>query len=203
MMLKLASSGAWAGLCLVALAPACRRNDVAERAHAPANREQGPARAVDIDLTPGEPAGDNRFRNDPLWQRAGVEHAEIDLMRLANREGAAGLLEGLSVGRNVGLTALAALPHAEDGELALSRLCELLAHPGDQRLNPSLPVLRSVHGIAAQPPEQREALAASGYAGCVPVIERLAKLPNLDAERHDLASSAAASLVEHRDAARR
>lgn len=202
-MLKTASSVAWAGLCLVALAPGCRGNDLAERANVPANREQGRPESVEIDLTPGEAAGANRFRNDPLWQRAGAGHAEIDLMRLANREGAAGLLEGLRVGRSVGLTALAALPYAEDAELALNRLCELLARPGDQPPNPNLAVLRSVHGIAARPPRQREALAASGYAACVPVIQRLVKLPNLDAERHDLASSAAGSLLEHRDAARR
>lgn len=124
-------------------------------------------------------------------------------MRLANREGAAGLLEGLSVGRDVGLTALAALPHAEDGELALGRLCELLMGEADEPANPNLAVLRSLHGIVARPPEPREALAASGYAGCLPVMERLAKSPNLDPERHDLASSAAGLLLEHRDAARR
>ncbi|HEY6728687.1 MAG TPA: hypothetical protein VI197_31970 [Polyangiaceae bacterium] len=195
---------AWAGLCplVLALAPGCRRNDAAERAQAPAGREQARPRVAKLNLTPGAAAGRNRFQDDALWQRAGAG-AEIDLMRLANREGATGLLEGLSVGRSVGLTALAALPHADDGELALDRLCQLLAGDAAEPAAPNLAVLRSLHAIVARPPEPREALAAQGYAGCLPVVERLAKLPSLDPERHDLASSAAGLLLEHRDAARR
>ena len=202
-MLKMSSRGALgavalAGVCLLPLG--CRRHDAAEQANAPAKQAASatPPEPAPLDLTPGEPPAPNRFTGDALWQRA-RGGAEIDLMRLAHREGAAGLLEGLVVGRSVGLTALAALPHADDAELALSRLCQQLAHD----TAPSLPVLRSLQGIVARPPEPREALAASGYAGCVPVVERLAKLPGLDPERHDLVSSTAGLLVEHREAARR
>lgn len=203
-MLKMAAWVVWAGLCSLVVAPGCRRNDVAERAHAPANREQGRARGAKLDLTPGVAEGRNRFQGDMLWQRAaGAEASEIDLVRLANREGAAGLLEGLNVGRTLGLTALAALPHAADAELALDRLCELLKGEGDPSTAPNVALLRSLHGIVARPPAPREALASRGYAGCLPVVERLAKSPNLDPERHDLASSAAGLLIEHRDAARR
>lgn len=209
-MLKMAAWNVWVGpralaigllaVTLLAPAPGCRNNDVAKRATAPDSQKQGRPQVAKLDLTPGTPAGRNRFQDDVLWQRAaGAAASEIDLMRLANREGAAGLLEGLNVGRSVGLTALAALPHAQDGELALSRLCELLAHEHAT----SLPVLRALHGVVARPPEQHEVLAASGYAGCVPVIERLSQLPDLDPERHDLASSAAGLLLEHRDAGRR
>jgi len=202
-MLKMSSRGAWVlvastGLSLFGLG--CRRHDAAEQANAPAKPAASvtPPEAAPLDLTPGEPPAPNRFAGDAQWQRArGGE--EIDLMRLAHREGAAGLIEGFAVGRSVGLTALAALPHADDAELALSRLCEELAH--DRA--PSLPVLRALQGIVARPPEPREALAASGYAECVPVVDRLAKLPSLDPERHDLVSSTAGLLVEHREAARR
>lgn len=221
-------SSAWvvlAGVSLLALAPGCRRNDAAERAQAPADRDPARRRAPKLDLSPGAAEGQNRFQGDALWQlaaarvetggptaakagaakagavRAGA--AEIDWMRLANREGAAGLLEGLDVGRTVGLTALAALPHAPDAELALGRLCELLGGDATAPEDPHLAVLRSLHGIVARPPEPREALATSGYAGCLPVLERLAKAPNLDPERHDLASSALGLLIEHRDAAKR
>lgn len=213
-----------AGVSLLALAPGCRRNDAAERAQAPADRDPARRRAPKLDLSPGAAEGQNRFQGDALWQlaaarvetggpsaakagaakagavRAGA--AEIDWMRLANREGAAGLLEGLDVGRTVGLTALAALPHAPDAELALGRLCELLGGDATAPEDPHPAVLRSLHGIVARPPEPREALATSGYAGCLPVVERLTKAP-LDPERHDLASSALGLLIEHRDAAKR
>jgi len=201
-MLKMSSRGAWRAVALLGVwlvALGCRRHEASEQANASKQDGQRPSSAAAVaplDLTPGDPPGPNRFTGDALWQRA-QGGAEIDLMRLAHREGAAGLLEGLAVGRSVGLTALAALPHADDAELALSRLCEQLAHA----TAPSLPVLRSLQGIVARPPEPREALAASGYAGCVPVVERLVKLPGLDPERHDLVSSAAGLLAEHRDAA--
>src|SRR5688500_484367 len=126
----------------------CGRHEVAEQPNAAPARKPAPAAQERLDLSPGEPASPNRFGGDALWQRArGAQ--EIDLMLLANREGALGLLEGLRVGRSVGLTALAALPHAEDGELALGRLCGLLASGKE----PSLPVLSAVHGIVARPPE--------------------------------------------------
>lgn len=203
-MLKMASLVVLVGGCLLASAPGCRRHDAAEQVTAPARQGAGRMEPVALDLSPGEAAAPTRFRNDALWQRARGS-AEIDLMRLANREGAMGLLEGLNVGRSVGLTALAALPHADDAELALDRLCELLARESESTSEKpvSLPVLRSVHGIVARPPRQREALARNGYAGCVPVVTRLARLPKLDAERHDLASSTAGLLLEHRNAARR
>ena len=202
-MLKMSSCGAWVAVAwsLSLLTLGCRRHDAAEQLNAPPKQtatRPAPAPAP-LDLTPGEPQAPNRFKGDALWQRA-AGGAEIDLMRLARREGAAGLLEGLALGRSVGLTALAALPHADDGELALSRLCAELAQPSTA---PSLPVLRALQGIVARPPEPREALATSGYVECVPVVDRLAKLPNLDPERHDLVSSTAGSLVEHREAARR
>lgn len=207
-MLKMSSRGAWVAVAwtsLSLLGLGCRRHDAAEQVNAPAKQEARRSAPAPLDLTPGEPPAPNRFKGDLLWQRA-AGGAEIDLMRLARREGAAGLLEGLAVGRSVGLTALAALPHADDAELALSRLCEQLAHAGTnagKEQAPSLPVLRSLQGIVARPPEPREALATSGYVECVPVVDRLAKLPSLDPERHDLVSSTVGLLVEHREAARR
>jgi len=198
-MLKSGSLLLTAGLLALSLALflGCRREEVPEQPNAP-ERKPAPVAQERIDLTPGKPALPNRFGSDALWQRAlGAE--EIDLMLLANREGALGLLEGLRVGRSVGLTALAALPHADDGELALGRLCGLLASEKD----PSVAVLRAVHGIVARPPEPREAIARTGYVECLPIVERLAKLPSLDPEKHDLASSAVGLLLEHREAARR
>lgn len=199
-MLKTSRSLLTAGLLgsSLALLQGCGRHEVPEQPNTRPEQKPAPVAQERLDLSPGEPASPNRFGSDALWQRA-ARAEEFDLMLLAHREGALGLLEGLRVGRSVGLTALAALPHAADGELALSRLCELLASDKD----PSLPVLRALHGIVARPPEPREAIARSGYVECLPVVERLAALQSLAPEKHDLASSAAGLLLEHREAARR
>src|SRR5690606_17264777 len=155
---------AWARRFLFALtllamwAPGCRRNEFADKPPGPATQQQMPA-APRLDLTPGDPEGATRFVADPFWTSAATRH-EIELLRLADREGAAGLLEGVEAGRTVALTALAALPGAGDAALALGRLCELL----EQTQNAPHPaVLEAVHGIVARLPEQREAVATDGY----------------------------------------
>ncbi len=62
-----------------------------------------------------------------LW-KAALEHPDstIDLERLAQEEGATGLLQGLEDGGAIGRVALEAMPFAPDGEIALSRLAELI-----------------------------------------------------------------------------
>ena len=163
----------------------------------PAASRTAPARPA-IDLTPGEPEKGGHFGSDRLWRRAraGEPH---DLAALARREGALGLLEGLEVGRSVALTALAALPHAEDAELALERLCELLEErDGD----PREPILLCVHAIVAEPPPQAEELDNSGYIGCLSVMRKLARPGVLEGTHHDLAESSVELIEEHRDAAK-
>ena len=177
----------------------CRRTDGTDRGQGPAQRmAEPPVRGGGLDLTPG-PVPGSRFESDPLWQLA-QKGAEVDLLRLAQREGAVGLLEGVQVGRSPALTALGALPHATDGALALRHLCELArAMEGD----PAEPLLVAIHGIVAEPPRPREPFDVAGYAECLPVMQKLTRLPGLDSLRHDLASSATELLVEHRDAAKR
>src|SRR5690606_9521170 len=114
----------------------------------------------------------------------------------AGSEGASGLLEGVALGHSVGLTALAALPHAADAELALPRLCALLL---ESRPTPALSLLRSVHAISARPPTQREPVAPGAHEKCLPAVQRLAERPGLDATRHDLASSTLELLRERRE----
>ena len=180
----------------------CRRGEVREGPRAAPAKAGVASEAEALDLSPGVPRKPNRFAGDPLWERA-AGGGEIDLLRLAQREGAAGLLEGVAVGRSVALTGLAALPHAEDAELALERLCELLESRAKRPGGPELGLLESVHGIVARPPRQREMMARQGYVECLPVTRKLAQARELDPRKRDLASSAAELLVEHREAGRR
>jgi hypothetical protein len=148
------------------------------------------ARAILPDLTPGPALETTARASDPLWQRA-ERRDPIDLVRLADREGAAGLLEGVELGRSIGLTALAALPHAEDAELALDRLCELAT-----RLDAAgrSAVLLAIHGIVTALAPDRERLAGEALAGCSRKLGRLAADPGVPAADRDLAQSSQSSL---------
>jgi hypothetical protein len=53
-------------------------------------------------LEPGGPDTPTALAEDALWLRASAGDP-IDLQRLADREGAAGLLAGVAVGRSIGL----------------------------------------------------------------------------------------------------
>jgi hypothetical protein len=135
----------------------------------PSFRAGGPSRATALDA-------------DPLWQRAGRGDV-IDLTRLADREGAAGLLEGVALGGSIGLTALSALPHAEDAEIALGPLCSLA-----ERMLPEHagPVLSAVEGILRRPVRPTERLDAEGLLACragLPRLETSTKLSPIDRDR--------------------
>jgi hypothetical protein len=186
-------------LCLATGAPlgeACHRGEHAGKT-APAASLGKPAPPPN-DFRPGKPDRTGRFASDLAWQRAssGEPH---HLAILANREGAMGLLEGLLIGRSIGLTALAALPYADDAELALGRLCEIAERRGD---DPPEAVLESVHAIVARPPTQTEELDNSGYIGCLSVMKKLAEPGLLKGHRLDLAVGSVELIEEHRDAAK-
>jgi hypothetical protein len=131
--------------------------------------------------------------SDALWQRA-ARGDPIDLQRLADREGAGGLLAGVELGRTLGLTALAALAYAEDSELALGRLCEL-AHRLDGSGRHA--VLVAVQRVVAAIPPDRERLAAEDFAPCAAKLARLAADSGVPAADRDLASSSHAGLAEY------
>ena len=109
------------GALSMALLGSCRRGDeaVADAAPPPVLRA---------------PAKESARAKDEMWRRA-TEGDPIELARLADREGAGGLLLGLEDGGEIGLTALAALPFADDAELAYQRLGEILRRnrPGRKR----------------------------------------------------------------------
>jgi len=190
--------GLWVAVCALAILPAacrCQRPESSEAASAssPAASQSAPVASVQVpSLVPGPPSGATPLSDDALWKQA-LARDTIDLARLANREGAAGLLVGLEAGGDIGLTALAALPHADDGELALSRLCEILDYvPPDQ----AEPVLSTVQAIVAAPPRPAERFDLEGYRGCAPVLDRRAADARLSPAARDLASSARQMLRE-------
>lgn len=141
-----------------------------------------PGAAGGPSFEPGAPARATPLSQDPLWQRA-ARGDVIDLARLADREGAVGLLAGVELGGTLGLTALSALPHAEDGEVALGRLCELATRMPVARV---APVLVAVEGILGRPVRPTERLDAEGLLACrsgLRLIETSAELAPADRDR--------------------
>jgi hypothetical protein len=137
-------------------------------------------------LEPGAPDPPSPLSDDPLWQRA-LAGDPIDLQRLADREGAAGLLAGVAAGRDLGLTALLALPRAEDGELALERLCTLAVRLDGAGRSA---VLAATHGVASAMPVDRERMAAEMLRPCAEKLGRLAADRRVAPADRDLAESA-------------
>jgi hypothetical protein len=144
-------------------------------------------------LEPGSPDTPTPLAEDALWQRAGAGDP-IDLQRLADREGAAGLLAGVAAGRSIGLVALAALPYSDDGELALGQLCALAARlkAGGRRA-----VLAAIHGVVTAMPIDRERLAAEMLRPCADKLRQIAADPGLLPEERDFAQAARAALEQH------
>ena len=131
-------------------------------------------------------------RDEALWKQA-EQGDELDLERLATREGAVGLLAAAREGGAVSKTALAALPFARDAELALGPLCDSLA--GDAGAGEEL---RAVQAIASHLPASAERLDVEGARRCVGVLGELERSTAIDAPSRDLAASARALLEEAR-----
>jgi hypothetical protein len=131
-----------------------------------------------------EPAKESERLKDDLWRRA-LERDPIDLARLADREGAGGLLEGLEEGGPVALTALGALPLAQDADVAFQRLGEIV-----RQVEPTTtaPVLQAIVDMAARPRRQTEPLDPPGLRSCAEALMALA-------ERKSLAKSVRAPAI--------
>jgi len=122
-----------------------------------------------------QPAAESERTKEELWRRA-LDGDAIDLARLADREGAGGLLEGLEEGGAIGLAALAALPWAEDADAAYQRLGEIV-----RQLDPAAtgPVLQAIIGMAARPRRQTEPLDPAGLRSCTEALVTLAERRSL------------------------
>lgn len=108
---------------------------------------------------------------DELWKRA-LEGDPMDLARLSDREGAVGLLEALEEGGPIGKTALAALPYADDAEIAYQRLGEIV-----RQLEPSAagPIVETIGDIAERARRQVEPLDRDGMKYAADGVLELAK----------------------------
>ncbi len=135
------------------------------------NAEDGPP-ALSLSVQSAKPSERTK---DELWQRA-LGHDPIDLARLADREGAGGLLLGLEEGGAIGRAALESLPFADDAEAAYQRLGELLRQidPGE-----SGPVVRAISGIALRPRKQAEPIDPPGLRSCAESLLDIANRKNL------------------------
>lgn len=130
--------------------------------------------------------------SDPLWVRAKDED-ELERARLAEAVGAAGLMEGVEEGGEVAVTALSALPYADDGEIALRRLGELSLAAEPAALDG---LVTAILGVAGRPSRSREALDAEGARACGEALLVLAGRAALPAEMRAKVVSAARALSE-------
>jgi hypothetical protein len=114
---------------------------------------------------------------DELWRRA-TSQDPVDLARLADREGAGGLLEGLEEGGPLGLVALDALAYADDADAAYQRLGEIVRQidPGE-----SSAIVGAIMAIALRPRRQTEPLDPPGLRSCAEALLELAQKKSMAA----------------------
>ena len=187
-------SSAGAALVAVAIVACSRVGDEKLAGSALARRTavsvQGPV------LTPGPSPRLKAKGAGLLWRRA-AEGDPLDLQRLANREGADGLLLGISEGHTVGLTALRALPFARDRQLALGPVCRWLgaARPAERAL-----FLDALYYMLSESSDIGESLDARGWAGCRASVREL-DANSLTAVERDRVSSISQRLAREGGAA--
>jgi hypothetical protein len=143
------------------------------------------------------PAVESPRLHDPLWLLARSDDP-LEKNRLAIAVGAAGLLAGTDDEDAVADTALAALPYADDAEIALGRLGDLAVDRASPRNTARRRrVLDAILGIAGQPRRPTEPLDPDGARRCGRALLALAADKALPREERALAVSAARALAEH------
>lgn len=149
-----------------------------------------PAPVASVEV-PSPPAPPSPRKADPRWLLAASEDP-LEKARLAVAVGAAELLLGVEDGGATAEIALLALPFADDGEVALGRLGELIgaASPARARL------LTAILGVAGQPRRSRELLDPDGARRCGAALIALAADRAAPREERALAVSAARALAE-------
>ncbi|XXX71592.1 thiamine biosynthesis protein [Sorangium sp. So ce134] len=129
---------------------------------------------------------------DPRWRLAAGDDP-LERARLAEAEGATGLLAALDDGGDLALTALRALPYADDADLALAPLAERARAASGASLTP---LLEALLGVAGRPPRPREPLDPDGARAAAAALVELSGRRDLPAEQRALAISAARALAE-------
>ncbi len=146
---------------------------------------------------PAPPPPSSPRLHDPRWLAARDEDP-LEKARLAEAVGAAELLAGVGDGGDTAETALAALPFADDAEIALGPLADRIATPDASGATSRRRILATILAIAGQPRRQREPLDLEGGRRCGQVLLRLAADASLPREERALAVSAARALAERR-----
>jgi hypothetical protein len=106
--------------------------------------------------------------------------------------GAAELVAALDDGGETADTALAALPFAEDGEIALARLAELARADATRRRR----ALTAILGVAGHPRRPTEPLDLEGARRCADAMIAMVKDATIPRDERALALSAARALAE-------
>ncbi|MGK3993413.1 thiamine biosynthesis protein [Sorangium sp. So ce1024] len=175
-----------AALAAVLTAPlACRRESAASASSSPsASATAQPSAAA--------PRPPSPRLTDPRWRRA-ADDDPLEHARLAEAEGAAGLLAALEDGGDIADAALRALPYADDADLALGPLAERAAAAPASSLPPLLDALL---GVAGRPPRPREPLDPDGARAAAAILLELSGRRDLPPEQRAVAISAARALAE-------
>ncbi|HEY3594135.1 MAG TPA: hypothetical protein VGL13_09675 [Polyangiaceae bacterium] len=111
---------------------------------------------------------------DDLWKRA-VDGDPADLGRLADREGAMGLLDALDEKGVISNAALSALPYADDAETSYALLGGMLSQAGTE----SAPLVEAIAALARRPMLQREAMDPPGLRSCGSALVAFARRTDL------------------------
>lgn len=112
------------------------------------------------------------------WQRALASPEDtIELSRLALAEGATGLLAGLEEGGASSVVALAALPYAEDADLAMARLAEILLQADGKSAPLVMVCMAGITQRPLRPVELLDPLGAHAAFDALVVTAKRAALP--------------------------
>lgn len=157
----------------------------------------GDAPPPPANLAPDAAVGaDSAVAERAAWKAALASPDDaLELARLAEAEGAAGLLAGLEEGGAVGNVALLALPYADDAEHAMGRLAEILesSPPETQAL-----VIDAMEGITLRPTTQTEPRDPMGVHRAFDALSRVAAKKDLPAPLRARAVGVARLLASRR-----
>ncbi len=172
---------------LVVVAAGCKSEAKQTGAAAPPPANLAPDAAV----TP-----DSGVAERPNWKAALANPDDaLELARLAESEGAAGLMVGLEEGGATGNVAMLALPYADDAEYAMGRLAEILeASPPETA---SL-VIDAIEGITLRPVTQTEPRDPLGVHRAFDALSRAAANKELTAAVRARAVSVARLIASQR-----
>jgi hypothetical protein len=175
-------------LALLGCSPGSRRGEPPPAASPGSSAVGGPPASAQ----PLAPKPPSPRLSDPLWIR-GSDEDPLERARLAEAIGASELILGLDDGGQVANTALAALPFADDADIALGKLGSMALTAGPAEL---LPILEAILAIAGKPARPREPLDPEGARACGAAMLTVASRTSLPREPRSLAVSVARALAE-------